>query len=265
MFSYADFFFPNDGSEAWLQEIDAHVSVRLLSHMCADKPATVLEVGVWKAAWTSVMLRNCPQVLAVGIDPYPMAAAPVRAEMLQRIKNLGLVDRFALHASWGEIDASSEFSMIHVDGEHSEQAALHDLECSLRHLAPGGVVIVDDFRNKWYPGVSSALYHFCRSRDMRIFLTTDAKAYVARAGDAERLYADLLALLKGDERIQTWRWFRDNGEDEPLYPELTDVLGQPVLIARRRKSDFGSAEVGTERSVWSRVRRRVGRSRRTRD
>lgn len=254
------FFFPNDGSEEWLHRSDAYVSVKLLSHITGEANATVLEVGVWKGAWTSVMLKNMPQVDATGIDPYPMSAAPVRSEMLERLEDLGVRNRFTLYSSWSDIHTSA-FSMVHVDGEHSERAALRDLAFAFENLAPGGVVVVDDFRNKWYPGVASALYQFLKTHDARLFLATDRKAYIARRFDAQRLYAEVLELLQGDEQIQIWRWFRDNGEQEPLYPEPTDVLGQPVLIARPRKADLSVGPRPGNRSartLWTRARRRLG-------
>ena len=148
--------------------------------------------------------------------------------------------------------------MIHVDGEHSERAVLKDLAFSFENLAPGGVVVVDDFRNRWCPGAASALYQFLKAHDARLFLATDSKAYIARQSDAQRLYTEVLELLQEDEQIQIWRWFRDNGEKEPLYPQPTGVLGQPVLIARPRKADLSVGRRPGNRSaksLWIRARR----------
>lgn len=47
--------------------------------------------------------------------------------------------------------------MIHADGLHTELQVLADLKNAESKLRDGGVMIVDDFRHAWFPGITSAL------------------------------------------------------------------------------------------------------------
>jgi hypothetical protein len=56
----------------------------------------------------------------------------------------------------------SKVRLFSVDGDHTKAAVLHDLVLAESVLAPGGIVAADDIFNPWYPGVTEALYDFCR-------------------------------------------------------------------------------------------------------
>jgi predicted O-methyltransferase YrrM len=58
--------------------------------------------------------------------------------------------------------AGSKVRLFSVDGHHAKASVLHDLALAESVLAPGGIVAADDLFNPWYPGVTEALYDFCR-------------------------------------------------------------------------------------------------------
>jgi predicted O-methyltransferase YrrM len=225
-----DFFFPDDGSEEWLLPADARIAVHLLRRTGVGEGPRVLEIGVWKGAWTSVVLRNVPGASVVGVDPYPGGAGSVREGMLRRLDSLSVSERFSLHSDVSDLDPSSRFDLIHVDGDHSEDAVWEDLRRAEELLAPTGVIIVDDISHKWLPGVASATYRYCAGSDLRMFLLTNAKGYLARRATADALHRS----LSQDRRsIAGVRLFRDYQEmtGHP-YPETSELLGQSVLLAR---------------------------------
>jgi len=59
--------------------------------------------------------------------------------------------------------AGAPFRLFSVDGGHSAAVTHHDLELAEATLAPGGIIIVDDYFNHAWPGVSEGVNrHFLR-------------------------------------------------------------------------------------------------------
>ena len=183
-------WWPDDGSDEWLARTDGLLAVLLLRHLDtirADQQHAlepVLEVGVWKGAWTTAILMNTSVGKVIGVDPYPNLAF-VRDQVHSRIRSLNLDDRFLLVKSLDEVPEATTFSVIHLDGNHDEAPFESDLLFAAEHIADDGVIIVDDFRHFSFPGVASALYRNLEPCNLRIFAQTEMKAYLARRDAAE--------------------------------------------------------------------------------
>jgi len=191
-------YFPDDGSAQWLWRVDAQVAAMLLALSPVD---AVLEVGVWKGAWASVVLMQRPEMHLVGIDPYPGNEA-ARAIMEARMTRLGLGARFTLHDSWDGLDDARRFGLIHVDGDHAEAAVAADLDHAARRLAPGGVIVADDHLTFGLPGVAAAMHRFCHRSGFRPFLHTPRKAYLAHGEHADEWYDRCRERLPGEPALR---------------------------------------------------------------
>lgn len=226
---------PSDGSDEWLSRSDCSLAVALLRGIYGeDRPTleaceTVLEVGVWKGAWTSVILVNFPQVRVDGVDPYP-GSASVRTEMEARLTNLGISDRFRLAVSLKELPPEVRYSMIHIDGEHSEQAVTEDLAFASEHLVSDGVIIADDYRHSWFPGITSALFRFLNAGEFKLFAVSGNKAYLARTPYADKYYCLLQDSFAGSISLPVWTHWRQWDGDKVGYVQSPDVYGQRVLL-----------------------------------
>ncbi len=228
-------WWPRDGSDEWLARVDGMLAVTLLGGLCRQRQLTssecepVLEVGVWKGAWTSVILMNLPEVQLDGVDPYP-GFESVREHMEARLADLGVNGRFKLSASLTDLADDACFSMIHIDGEHSEKAVETELAYAADHLTDDGIVVVDDFRVSWFPGIASALFRFLGSSDLKMFAASEAKAYLARSPYADAYYEQLERAFAGSDDLPVrthWRQLEDNDFDYIQWPE---VGGQRVLL-----------------------------------
>jgi hypothetical protein len=244
-------WFPTDGSQEWLNESDAELAVRITQLFPED--CLVGEVGVWKGAWSSVVLMNQENSRVIGIDPYPNGK-PAKLVMEKRMVELGVESRFSLFDSTSDIPSQLVFSFVHIDGLHTENAVLSDLEAISSRLAPDGVIVVDDFTSPWFPGVQSALYKFIGENGFRIFLVSMQKAYITRSANAPRMW-DAIKNLRDDLKYgQIWENLAESlPESEYRYVQKTDVLGQDVLICSPRE---GSSIVANPKklSLVSRLR-----------
>jgi predicted O-methyltransferase YrrM len=224
---------PRDGSDEWLSRRDGALAVLLFRHIqairtesnCAVEP--ILEVGVWKGAWVSTLLMNTSVDKVLGVDPYPSLAS-IRSQMLSNLDTLDIADRFDLYDSLESLPEGQQYSLIHIDGEHSEQAVERELQYAAGHLARNGVIIVDDFRNFWFPGVSSAVYRSLERLKLRIVATTQGKAYLSHQREADALYKTVVQVC-AQLNLPVSTKFDPTGL-VVSYEKPTTVLDQPLLL-----------------------------------
>lgn len=223
--------FPTDGSAEWLAPKDLALAAALLRTFPEDR-RTAVEIGVWKGAWSLGVLENVANSRMLGVDPYPgKTGHEIRSILEMRVAAAKLGERFRLVESLAaatSVLVGEEPVLIHIDGEHTELGAGKDLEWASQVLAPGGVIVVDDYVHIWFPGIASAMHSFLRAADFRIVLVTENKAYLCRESQHAKWYARLEASLGNQSSVL---WFRHFGEGgTPRYIQVPDVLGSPVLL-----------------------------------
>lgn len=70
---------------------------------------------------------------------------------------------------------------LHVDGEHSYEAVLKDLELAEALLSDSGMIVVDDVLNALCPQVTQALFEYCNaSETLELLMFAFNKAYLVR-------------------------------------------------------------------------------------
>ncbi|MCP4196618.1 MAG: class I SAM-dependent methyltransferase [Proteobacteria bacterium] len=72
----------------------------------------------------------------------------------------GMVEIHACLSSDMVLADDRRFRFIHIDGGHSQDAAMNDLLLCRKHVLPGGVMVVDDYHNPDWPGVTQAVDAF---------------------------------------------------------------------------------------------------------
>lgn len=226
-------WWPEDGSDEWLPRIDGVLCLNFGKRLGADVSSAetggALEIGVWRGAWSSVLLKNIPSIRVVGVDPYPNLEK-VRDQLLQSLDTQGVEERFTLLSETTEVEKDSLFFLAHIDGEHSQQATRENLNFVADHLTANGVIVVDDYRHSWFPGVQAALYEFLGQRDFKMFAATGNKAYLAAAAYASD-YRSLVSLwLSTEPGFEAWPSWAAWSRSELAYEQKTDVFESPVLI-----------------------------------
>ncbi len=181
------FSFENSDKTEWLSVVDAYLSVSLIGDN-----KNVLEIGVWKGGWADTLLNNLSGIEFYGIDPYP-GLSHVRDRVVsehQDDKNFHLFDSVEDYLT--RFSHKLEMKCVHIDGEHTEQAVIQDLNFSSKILVEHGFIIVDDFFDRRFPGVTYAIFKLLESLDLRIFLISEQKAYMCRS----KFHQEYLSLSK---------------------------------------------------------------------
>jgi len=186
------FHIPLGEGAASLDQIDALVACGFLQKKWPSRIANVCEIGVWHGAWSEVILSNSAEIEVLGVDPYPgndtlggrvqsrlKSRFPSQGERGSRYVHFNTTDVLTVHLE----DQGKTLDLIHIDGEHSQLAAESDLAFAKRFMARNAVLVVDDYRHPYFPGVAAALYQELVCGDLAPFLFTFNKAYLCKAED----------------------------------------------------------------------------------
>jgi hypothetical protein len=123
-----------------------------------------------------------------------------------------------------------------VDGGHLYHHVAHDLPLAFSTLAPGGVIVVDDFCNSEWPDVTSATYDFVRAQEGKIVpaILTRNKLYLT-APDSAAAYSEFASRFAAREK--------------QMSAGLVEVMGRAVPYLT---SSFKARVVDEVRSRFSR-------------
>lgn len=108
------------------------------------EPIDYLEVGVCEGMSMNCVLENARVRFAVGVDNW----CYLNGGVAQVTKTVGdRMDRVLLiggdsHDILPRL--SHKFDLIYVDGDHSEEGAVRDMDDCLRLLKPKGIMLIDD-------------------------------------------------------------------------------------------------------------------------
>lgn len=90
------------------------------------------------------------------------------------------------------------FRMLSVDGSHTLQITLHDLMLASCLVRDGGLVVLDDFPNPTWIGVTEALAHFTNAQDRLVPFMHGARCV---HGSGALLYRRGLGTVKARHRL----------------------------------------------------------------
>ncbi|MGH2950577.1 MAG: class I SAM-dependent methyltransferase [Solirubrobacterales bacterium] len=113
-----------------------------------DRPR-YLEIGIH----TGVLFTHVRAARKIGVDPAPAVPAWKRAVHPNTLLRGSLIEATS-DDYFASLDSGPEFDVVFIDGEHTHEQALRDVENALAHLSADGVVLVHDCNP---PNAASAL------------------------------------------------------------------------------------------------------------
>ena len=150
----------------------AHFTLVLNTQRAAGVRGDVLEIGSYHGRST-IVLADClsrmrrwscatpsSRVMCTSATPRPPKTF---ARTSQRALPHFDLDRLEIHEAYSKdlvLPDEQRFRFVHVDGSHEEDDVILDLRLARRHLAPGGVIVVDDYDHPDWPGVTAAVHTF---------------------------------------------------------------------------------------------------------
>jgi len=174
----------------WLPIYDA-----VYSHLLAPENSSVLEIGTWKGGWAISMAENDRSRRIVCVDPYPNLGS-VREAFLNTAK-IRANKQVTLLNSLTEVSKKDlgNFDVIHLDGEHSQQAVETDFKITAPLLSSKGLYIIDDIFYHSFPGVTAAAFQYIDQFDLAPFLFSEKKLYLCRKSRYHDYYNSAKSML----------------------------------------------------------------------
>ena len=147
-----------------------------------------IEVGVNKGNNAAKVFKECSVKKIFLIDPYDafpdihaiFKTKDMRNSQKKQAKNK--LSPFDDRCVWLEMtsDAAAEFvdnasaDVVYIDGNHSYEFVLSDLNNYYRKAKPGGLIVLDDYGDKM-GGVKKAVIEFTENNDLNYIVTEDGK------------------------------------------------------------------------------------------
>lgn len=92
------------------------------------------------------------------------------------------IDSFVVHLQQKLAGMYGTFRWIHIDGEHSYDAVINDLNLASLCASRAGIIAVDDFFNFASVGITQAVFNWLNiNPGWHLFLCSENKAYLARS------------------------------------------------------------------------------------
>ena len=142
--------------------------------------------------------------------------------------------------------AGGEIRLFSIDGSHTKEMTYHDLTTASHALTPGGIIILDDYFNEAWPGVSEGAHHFFADNKSplvvpfavggnKVFLTTPSMSTIYRDWLFNNLVMDKQKMWfkKKHNALLGYDVFGINYEYTTKYEFLQ--LSQRILNGLKRK------------------------------
>lgn len=185
-----------------------------------DVSGDVAEIGVHHGKFFILLKNTCaPNETAFAIDVFraqelnPDGSGKGDLEIFERNlalhtnnDNIKILQKDSLTLTpydFRHQNKSPRVRLFSVDGSHTAGHTFNDLNIATSVLAPGGLVILDDYTNPAWPGVGEGFHKFMfqRSAEFAALAYGENKMLVCRAGD----HSQLLRFIK-DEVSPFARW-----------------------------------------------------------
>jgi hypothetical protein len=116
-------------------------------------------------------------------------------------------------------DSESPVRLFSIDGGHTADITRNDLSIAAEAIADDGVIILDDFFNEAWPGVSTGTAQFFRDNPQKLvpFAILGNKVFFTRA----QAVADAFRQMLWQSKMMT----------EQLERKDSELFGHPVLVA----------------------------------
>lgn len=214
--------------EEWLIPKEALIATAICEEV-NGKPLRILEVGLLNGAYLLNLGKNVLDSELWAIDPYPNLEN-MRLRTLRRFKGFN----FTLVSSWNDLPELL-FNYIHIDGLHTYEGIIVDLENSIKFLDETGVLVVDDIFNSFFPGVPAGFFSWLVRSDFAIFLTTGSKAFLTRKKFHGHWFNVTRDAFNEQNEIKFFKYFGDN-VDALAYISNTQIEGYEMILSVERFS-----------------------------
>lgn len=158
------------------------LAIQSSANICGD----LMEIGVFKGWGSYLPARHCrsnEKIVLVDIAQHHLDLATTflteQAQVQKDVIEQLLIDSAAGAGLTGLLGANRCFRWIHIDGEHSYNAVMQDLDSAALFASTEAVICVDDVDHSLAPGINDALIDWlARNKHWKLLVRGYNKAYI---------------------------------------------------------------------------------------
>jgi hypothetical protein len=200
--------------------VDSFLLFYLIKYL---QPTRILEIGVREGWTTGIYLDSSQHSIVEGVD---LNFRPMKLSNI-----FDSLERFtAIRETSKNIKFNHQFDFINVDGDHSYEFAYNDIEKALQHIAPNGIIMIDDIGDT---DVFNACNEFILSGKLQPVFQTMQALYCIRPGENVLLAPYFIDLTEKTKDFIHWKQSKIDQYNvtaisvDPIwisYPDLFDHM-----------------------------------------
>lgn len=102
------------------------------------------------------------------------------------------------HKTFDQLPA--EYRYISVDGGHTVQHVMNDMQLAARFIHNEGIVILDDYFNHWWPSVTEGIFKYMSTSPTLVpFMSTPNKLWFCKLSYKKRYYEHMNQVTNGNK------------------------------------------------------------------
>jgi len=172
--------------------IDSFFLFYLIDYLQPDR---VLEIGVSEGWSVGLYLDAARNSIIDGVD--------INFDQIKLSTVFSSLEKFtAIKDNSKRINFEHQYNFINIDGNHSYEFAVNDIEKARTHLAPNGVIMIDDIS---HPGVVRASKEFILSGKLEPIFQTVQSLYCIKPGQNVLLTPYFIDMENKTNKFVRWQ------------------------------------------------------------
>tara|TARA_R100001244_G_scaffold25113_4_gene25594 strand:- start:56475 stop:57041 length:567 start_codon:yes stop_codon:yes gene_type:complete len=131
------------------------------------KPRNIFEIGV-RTGYTAYFLllgSKAEKFRGIDLETYKVNSSQLAIGLIRKVcedSSVAIGDSHKLTA------LDEAYDLVHIDGDHSYDGKVQDLELAFGSLSPDGVIVVDDYNPNLGIEVKRATDDFAKKHDLKV-------------------------------------------------------------------------------------------------
>ena len=161
----------------------------------------------------------------------------------------------------------SKARFLHIDAGHEYHEVLHSLYLLAPHVHPDGIIIMDDYQDREFPGVAAAVLDFCENSQPRQFIpfvSGGNKMYLCSPGIAHRYQTSLICQEAFRDKMRLSR-IRDSlvlvaASREPMRSDAILKLMEQDVVEYATEADIQELSRVAKRNAQQTIKAAAARA-----
>lgn len=173
--------YPHDDPLYFSEKLKTNYYNYYYSYGLHFKPKNIFEIGVRNGytAYYLLLGSNAQKFRGIDLETYVIGSNDFAIKLIKKVCENSIITYGNSHDL---TSLDEKYDLIHIDGDHSYQGKIQDLELSLNNISDNGVIVVDDYNDNVGKEVKNAVDYFVESTGihMKVYNTYTGHALLSK-------------------------------------------------------------------------------------